>query len=103
MTTKRTIERKEGETDKPKGQPGPETRRSYYVPRLKEYCSITDLTQEDRESIADNLFGPSEAKERGEFIRQLKKLAEDREKTPGLIEDAEPTGEAPDEDEEAND
>ena len=93
-------------TDKPKGRPGPESRAgSYYVPRLKGYRFITDLTQEDRESIADNLFGPSMSgvKEREELVRQLKKLAEDRGGTSGLIEDAEPTGGAPDEDEETND
>ncbi len=91
-------------TDKPKGRPGPTFgSRSYYVPRLKEYRSITDLTQGDRESIADNLFDPSEVKEREGFIRQLQKLAEDREETSSLIEDAEPTGDAPDDDDEPND
>ena len=54
--------------------------RPYYVPHLKEYRSIKDLTQEDRESIADNLFGPSESKEREDLIRQMKKLAGEREK-----------------------
>jgi hypothetical protein len=87
--------------DKAKGghSTGPESRhRSYYVPRLKEYRSITDLTQEDRESIADNLFGPSEWSEHEDLIRQLQKLAEDREKTSGLIEDPEPVGRPSDDD-----
>lgn len=53
--------------------------RPYYVPHLKEYRSIKDLTQEDRESIADNLFGPSESKARDELIQQMKKLAGDEE------------------------
>ncbi len=53
--------------------------RSYYVPHLKEYRSIKDLTQQDRESIADNLFGPSELKERNELIQQMKKLAGEKE------------------------
>ena len=47
----------------------------YYVPRLKTFRSVKDLTQEDRESIADNLFGPGDPKARGELIQQLKKLA----------------------------
>ena len=51
----------------------------YYVPHLKEYRSIKDLTQKDRESIADNLFGPSQSKERDDLIRQMKKLAGDEE------------------------
>jgi len=55
--------------------------RSYYVPHLKEYRSIKDLTQEDRESIADNLFGPSESKARNALIRQMKKLAGENERT----------------------
>ena len=55
--------------------------RSYYVPHLKEYRSIKDLTQEDRESIADNLFGPSESKARDDLIHQMKKLAGDGEET----------------------
>ncbi len=50
-------------------------KRPYYVPRLQEYRSIKDLTQEDRESIADSLFGPSESKARDDLIRQMKKLA----------------------------
>ena len=53
--------------------------RSYYVPHLKEYRSIKDLTQEDRESIADNLFGPSESKARNDLIHQMKKLAGEKE------------------------
>ena len=82
-------------TDKPKGgyRTGPKSlHRSYYVPRLKDYRSVKDLTPEDRKSIADSLFGPSELKERGDLVRQLKKLAEDRGETSGLVEDAEPVG-----------
>ena len=65
-------------TEKPRGgQPeSPEAQdRAYYVPHLKEYRSAKDLTQEDRESMADNLFGPSESEARDELIRQMKKLA----------------------------
>lgn len=51
----------------------------YYVPHLKEFRSIKDLTQEDRESIAANLFGPSKSKARDELIQQMKKLAGDEE------------------------
>ena len=36
--------------------------RSYYVPHLKKYRAIKELTQQDRESIADNLFGPNDPK-----------------------------------------
>ncbi len=53
--------------------------RPYYVPHLKKYRAIKDLTQQDRESIADNLFGPSELKERNELIQQMKKLVGEKE------------------------
>ena len=72
-------------TEKPKGDNQQDSvaatsaNRSYYVPHLKEYRSIKNLTQEDRESIADNLFGPSESKARDELIQQMKKLAGDGE------------------------
>ena len=56
-------------------------KRPYYVPRLQEYRSIKDLTQEDRESIADSLFGPSESKARDDLIRQMKKLAGAKEES----------------------
>jgi hypothetical protein len=72
------------ETDKlERGQPArPDSKdKSYYVPHLKEYRSVEDLTQEDRESIADNLFGPSGLKEREDLIRQLKKLAGEKEES----------------------
>ena len=56
-------------------------KRSYYVPHLKEYRSIKDLTQEDRESIADNLFGPSESKARDDLVHQMKKLAGEKKES----------------------
>ena len=74
-------------TEKPKGDNQQDSvaatsaNRSYYVPHLKEYRSIKDLTQEDRESIADNLFGPSESKVRDDLIHQMKKLAGEKEES----------------------
>ena len=76
-----------GKTEKPKedNQQAPVNVTSestpYYVPHLKEYRSIKDLTQEDRESIADNLFGPSESKARDELIQQMKKLAGEKKES----------------------
>ncbi len=56
-------------------------KRPYYVPHLEEYRSIEDLTQEDRESIADRLFGPLESKARDDLIRQMKKLAGEKKES----------------------
>ncbi len=56
-------------------------KRPYYVPHLEEYRSIEDLTHEDRESIADRLFGPLESKARDDLIRQMKKLAGEKKES----------------------
>jgi len=51
------------------------------VKHLEEYRSIEDLTQEDRESIADRLFGPLESKAHDDLIRQMKKLAGEKKES----------------------
>lgn len=97
-------DREPKETEKPKGDNQQASvnvtseSTPYYVPHLKEYRSIKNLTQEDRESIADNLYGPSKSKERNDLIQHLKKLAEGREETSNPIEDGDPVSKPDDND-----